>query len=109
MIFSPGDIINLNFTPAAGHEPLGFRPALVVSRLRFNTGTSMTIVCPITTTDNGFPLHFPLPDGLETTGFVALEQIRAVDTSARQATLIESVGANSSFMDDVRQCVHSFV
>ncbi len=57
MVFKQGDIVDVNFNPTVGHEPKKKRPALVVSSEDFNNATSMTIVCPITATDNGFFLH----------------------------------------------------
>ncbi|HAM14917.1 MAG TPA: hypothetical protein DCP91_03455, partial [Eggerthellaceae bacterium] len=77
VIFSKGDIVEFDFSPSVGHEPTGRRPALVVSRDKFNLSTSMTLVCPITTRANPFPLHLELPAGLETYGVVAVEQVRA--------------------------------
>ena len=55
-----GDIILLHFNPQAGHEQRGQRPALVVSNDVFNRFTKIAMVCPITNTDKGFPLHVRL-------------------------------------------------
>lgn len=52
-----GDIVFLDFNPQAGHEQKGTRPALVVSNNVYNNFTRIAIVCPITNTDRGFPLH----------------------------------------------------
>ena len=71
--------------------------------------TSMTLVCPITTTNNGFPLHLELPKGLDTCGFVAVEQIRAFDLEARQARHIEHIDEDSDFMLGIRGLIRSFV
>jgi mRNA interferase MazF len=108
MIYRQWDIIEFDFSPAKGHEPKGRRPALVVSRDVFNSGTSMALVCPITTADNGFPLHFKLPDGLTTQGFVAVEQIRAFDLDARATVLVENLD-NQELQRSIVECIHSFV
>lgn len=48
MIYDQGDIIEVGFDPARGHEPSKKRPALAVrSSYGFNRSNSMTIVCPI--------------------------------------------------------------
>ena len=107
-IYSQGDIVEFDFSPSEGHEPAGGRPALVVSTYNFNVSTSMTLVCPITTTTNGFPLHFRLPDGLDTYGCVNLEQVRAFDLEARRSRFVESVGPESEFLDHIRECLRSF-
>ena len=44
-----GDIVWLNFTPQAGHEQAGHRPALVLSPAAYNDKTSLMICCPMTT------------------------------------------------------------
>ena len=38
-----GDIIWINFTPQAGHEQAGHRPALVLSPASYNKLTSLLI------------------------------------------------------------------
>lgn len=86
-----GDIIKLNFNPQAGHEQAGYRPAVVVSNNFFNQKTSMTIVCPITNTNNQFPLHIPLDERVKTTGVILCEQVKALDLKARSYQTIEQL------------------
>jgi mRNA interferase MazF len=85
-----GDIIKTDFDPVKGHEQAGFRPALVVSSSLFTQATNITLICPITNTDRQRPLHIKL-DGLQTTGFVMTEQVRAVDLKSRKFRVIERV------------------
>lgn len=110
MLFAAGDIIEFDFNPSLGHEPAGRRPALVVSNETFNVSTSMTLVCPITTRRDAFPLHFDVPEGLSTYGMVAIEQVRAFDLEARHPQFIESVNDSDdpAFMDHVKECLRSF-
>ena len=90
-IFGQGEFIELDFNPSIGHEPMKRRPALVVSNSRFNAFTSsLTVVCPITSTDNGHPFHIPLNPCNEVSGFVCVEQIRSVDLSRRHAKNLDS-------------------
>lgn len=85
-----GDIIWLSLVPQAGHEQAGRRPALVVSRNDFNGFTKKTaMVCPITNTDRGFPLHVRLDSRCITTGVVMCDQSKVLDLEARQAAFIE--------------------
>jgi len=86
-----GDIIRFNFNPQAGHEQAGYRPALVLSNDFFNQKTNLTIVCPITNTDNRFPLHIPLDERTQTTGVILCEHIRAVDLKQRQYKMVEVI------------------
>jgi mRNA interferase MazF len=85
MIFRQGDLVWMDFDPSLGHEPKNRRSALVVSNNEFNISTSMTLVIPITTYDNGFYLHEPVPEGYSVSGFLVMEQLRAVDMDERNA------------------------
>lgn len=86
-----GDIIKLNFNPQAGHEQAGYRPALVVSNDFFNEKTNMVIVCPITNTNNSFPLHIPLDNRTNTTGVVLCEHLKSLDIAARNYRIVEKI------------------
>ncbi len=80
-----GDFIVLDFDPQSGHEQRGRRPALVVSKDLFTQRTGMAIVCPITNTDRQFPFHVAVPAEAEVTGFVMVEQVKAIDFRSRAA------------------------
>lgn len=86
-----GDIIKLNFGPTKGHEQSGYRPALVISNNFFNKLSGIRILCPITNTDNSYPLHIGLDERTKTTGFILCEQVKAVDISAREHIYVEKV------------------
>ena len=43
-----GHIVWLEFSPQAGHEQAGHRPALVLSPGNYNEMTSLALFCPIT-------------------------------------------------------------
>lgn len=86
-----GDLISLTFDPQAGHEQKGRRPALVISKNLFNRRTGFAIVCPVTNTLRDFPLHVALPEESSVTGYVMVEQVKAVDFRARQARFLEKV------------------
>ena len=89
-----GDIIYLDFNPQAGHEQNGRRPALVVSNETYNNITKMALVCPITNTNRNFPLHVPLDLSTKTTGYIMCEQVKSLDISVRNASLIEIAPSN---------------
>lgn len=86
-----GDIIKVDFNPQAGHEQAGYRPALVISNDFFNQKTNLTIVCPITNTNNRFPLHIPLDSRTVTTGVILCEHVKALDLKARPCKVIEQL------------------
>lgn len=86
-----GNIIKVNFNPQMGHEQAGYRPALVVSNSVFNQHTHLAIVCPITNTNNHFPLHVPLDSRTETTGVILCEHVRTLDLESRGYRYVEDV------------------
>lgn len=86
-----GQIIKVNFDPKKGHEQAGYRPALVVSNDTFIKKTNLAIVCPITNTNNKFPLHISLDSNLKTEGVVLCEHIISLDLDARGYTIVEEV------------------
>ena len=86
-----GDIIKVNFNPQKGHEQAGYRPAVVVSNNFFNQKTNLAIICPITNTNNIFPLHIPLDSRTQTTGVILCEHIRTLDLNARPYQTVEQL------------------
>ena len=83
-----GDIIKTDLDPVKGHEQAGYRPALVLNQPLFSQATNLTLICPITNTDRRRAMHIKL-EGLQTTGFVMTEQIRAVDLKDRKFRVVE--------------------
>ncbi|PSQ85340.1 MAG: mRNA-degrading endonuclease [Bacteroidetes bacterium QH_2_63_10] len=85
-----GDLVWLNFSPQAGHEQRGHRPALVLSPRRYNERAGLALLCPITSRVRGYPFEVALPDTLETEGVVLADQVRSLDWRKRGAECIES-------------------
>jgi mRNA interferase MazF len=81
-----GDIVWLTFTPQAGHEQAGHRPALVLSPEPYNRKTGLAILCPITSRLKGYPFEVELPGDLEVTGAVLSDQAKSLDWQARKAS-----------------------
>ena len=83
-----GDLIWLRFTPQAGHEQAGRRPALVLSPRRYNARAGLALVCPVTSRVKGYPFEVRLPPGLAVEGVVLADQVRSLDWQARAAERI---------------------
>lgn len=94
-----GDFIAVTFDPQSGHEQKGRRPALVVSNTLFNEQTGLAIVCPLTTTDRGYPFHVEITENQHVNGFVMVEQVKSIDYRARQAKPIGK--ASDNLLDEV--------
>lgn len=78
-----GSLVWLEFTPQAGREQAGRRPAIVLTTRGYHERSELAVVCPITTTERGWPMEVKLPDGLPVSGVVLVDQIRSVDREAR--------------------------
>ena len=80
-----GDIVWVNFTPQAGHEQAGHRPAFVLSPSSYNGRTGLALCCPITSQVKDYPFEVVLPAGGPVTGVVLADQVRSLDWQARGA------------------------
>ena len=80
-----GDIVWLTFTPHAGHEQAGHRPAVILSPDLYHKKVGLALVCPITTQVKGYPFEVAIPSGLEVSGVVLADQIKSLDWKARRA------------------------
>lgn len=78
-----GDIVHLEWSPAAGHEMLGPHYGLVLSASLFNQATGLVVVAPVTSKGgklSGFEL--PLHVG-RVNGVAVLSGLRSLDYQAR--------------------------
>ncbi len=80
-----GDFIFLDFSPQAGAEQAGRRPALVLSPLAYNVATGLAFLCPVINRIKGGAFEVPIPAGAKVTGVVLSDHLRSVDWIARNA------------------------
>jgi mRNA interferase MazF len=78
-----GDIVWLHFSPQAGHEQAGHRPALVISPAVYNGRTSLLLCCPMTTQIKGYPFEVVVAG--KRPGAVLADQVKSLDWVARKA------------------------
>ena len=78
-----GDIVWLAFSPQAGHEQAGMRPAVVLSPAAYNQKTSMMICCPMTSQIKGYPFEVVVSQNPPSA--VLSDQVKSVDWRARRA------------------------
>src|SRR5260370_34631144 len=79
-----GDVVWLNFTPQAGHEQAGRRPALAVSPAAYNGKTSLMLCCPMTTQIKNYPFEVRIA-GTPPSAVLA-DQVKSLDWGYRKAT-----------------------
>lgn len=102
--FSQGEIVMMNFTPQAGHEQAGRRPALVVSNQSFHRYTRLVIVCPITSKIKDYPMHVRLDERTKIQGEVLCEHVKSLDPQARGAVYVERLP--DDILEDVLDRIH---
>ncbi|MDQ4077237.1 MAG: endoribonuclease MazF [Chloroflexota bacterium] len=86
-----GDVVWLSFTPQAGHEQAGRRPALVLSPIAYNRKVGLAILCPVTTQEKGYPFEVRLPKECNVTGVILADQVKSLDWRARKAEKMDQV------------------
>jgi mRNA interferase MazF len=86
-----GDIVWLNFTPQAGHEQSGHRPALVLSPVAYNHKTSLMICCPMTTQIKNYPFEVLVRS--TPASVVLADQVKSLDWRIRKAARKGAVSA----------------
>jgi mRNA interferase MazF len=94
-----GDLVWLQFTPHAGHEQAGHRPAVVLSPRNYNRKSGLALFCPVTGQVKGYPFEVRLHGALPIKGVVLCDQIKSLDWSARQIKLAAKLPAET--MDEV--------
>lgn len=87
-----GDLIELNFQPAAGREIDKRRPAIVVSPIAYNRMSGLCMIVPITSDLMPGPLWIPVPEGyLPKPSLILCDYMKSLDYRERSATLIDRV------------------
>ena len=79
-----GSLAWLLFSPHAGREQAGRRPAIVLTTRGYHQLSDLAIVCPITRRKRGWSTEVPLPAGLPISGVILVDHIRSVDREARK-------------------------
>ena len=85
-----GDLIWLNFSPQAGLEQKGKRPALVISSKEYNKRTHLALCCPITSHIKGYPFEVVLK-GQKIKGVILTDHLKNLDWKIRKARFIEKI------------------
>lgn len=90
-----GDVVLIDFTPSAGSEQGGKRPALVVSETYFNQHDRFVVLCPITSKAKGYGFEVPIRGAQKTTGVILSNQFKSLDYRARNMVVVDSVDAKT--------------
>lgn len=94
-----GDLAWLSFSPQAGREQAGRRPALILSPRSYNRRIGLALACPITSRIKGYPFEVIITGVAGLQGAVLADHVRSVDWHARRIDLIAR--APEVLVDDV--------
>jgi mRNA interferase MazF len=78
-----GDIVWISFSPQAGHEQAGHRPAVVLSPAGYNAKTSLMVCCPMTTQIKNYPFEVVVSG--HSPSAVLADQVKSLDWRKRRA------------------------
>lgn len=100
-----GDVVWLAFSPQAGRERAGNRPAVVLSPASYNNKAGMMLCCPMTTQIKGYP--FEVVVGANPPSAILSDQVKSLDWRARKARRKGAVPAAA--MDEVRGKIRALI
>ena len=87
-----GDLVELNFQPAAGREIDKRRPAIVLSPLAYNRKSGLCLAVPVSSDLTPGPLWLPMPpDHLPRPSLVLCDYLKSFDDRERAASLLGRV------------------
>ena len=87
------DVVWLAFSPQAGHEQAGHRPALVLSPSIYNRRTGLMLCCPLTTRIKGYPFEVNIHGPSGAAGVVLADQVKCLDWRLRRVKKINEAPA----------------
>jgi mRNA interferase MazF len=97
-----GDLVWLEFTPQAGNEQRGRRPALVLSPKSYNGKVGLALFCPLSSKVKGYPFEVELPDGYAVSGVVLSDQLKSLDWRSRKVKFIQRISPDVMAMVSAR-------
>ena len=100
-----GDMVWLQFSPQAGHEQAGRRPALCISPRSYNEASGLMVCCPMTTQVKGYPFEVPIAG--QKPGVALADQVKSLDWRARHAKRIQRVGEDE--LAEVKGKIHALL
>ena len=87
-----GDLVEMNFQPAAGREIDKRRPAIVISPLPYNRRSGLCLAVPVSSDTTPGPFWLPMPSGLlPRPSLVLCDYVKSVDFRERSATFLARI------------------
>ena len=89
-----GDLVWTDFDPAAGHEQMGHRPAIVLSPAIFNKKVLLALVAPVTSRVRGHGFEVALT-GKKISGVILCHQVKTIDFVERGLKFAEKAPSSA--------------
>ena len=87
-----GDLIELNFQPAAGREIDKRRPSIVISPLDYNRKSGICVAVPVTSDLTPGPFWIRMPEGyLNRPSMILCDYMKSLDYRERSAAFVGRV------------------
>jgi mRNA interferase MazF len=100
-----GDIVWISFSPQAGHEQAGHRPAVVLSPAVYNAKTSLMVCCPMTKQIKNYPFEVVVAG--ENPSAVLADQVKSLDWRKRRARRRGTISATE--LAEVRAKIRALI
>ncbi len=100
-----GDIVWMHYSPHAGHEQAGHRPAIVLSNRSYNAKRGMMICVPMTSRIKGYPFEVMIAGQISSVALA--DQVKNMDWRARAASHKGRITASE--MSEIRSIVAALV
>jgi len=100
-----GDIVWIGFSPHAGHEQAGHRPALVLSPASYNRKTGLMVCCPMTTQLKGYPFEVVMTHVPPSA--ILADQVKSMDWRARGA--VRKGRVTDAVLEEVRAKLRALI
>lgn len=78
-----GDLVWIDFTPQAGREQAGRRPAVVLTARSYNDKAGLAVFCPITSQSKDYPFEVALPPDSRIRGVILSDHLKSLDWRKR--------------------------
>ena len=87
-----GDLIEMNFQPAAGREIDKRRPAIVISPLDYNRKSGLCLAVPVSSDLTPGPFWIRIPESyLDRPSMILCDYVKSFDYRERSAALLDRV------------------
>ena len=100
-----GDVAWLDFSPHAGHEQGGRRPAVVLSPAYYNGKTGLMLCCPMTKHVKGYPYEVLV--SRKPPSAILADHVKAVDWRARR--MARKGRVPKAVLDEVRAKLRTLI